>query len=181
MEAQEVKEYTVAQRSVATSFFLTHTHQIRLVAHSPSVERLLRPFSTTCPLVFIVAPGVAPCSPTQLPLSTSSSPSAQSVTSMSPHHDVLYSASSLSFVTTSLWSRHSYHIIVPHYRVPRQYVWVCHDMLLNKMVGMDVTAHLGSSVSTRSRTETNNWRRSVQARVSQWGHSPGTLSGPESF
>ena len=49
-----------------------------------------------------------------------------------------------------------------------------HDILLNKMVGMEVPAHLVRWMA-RSRTESKNRRRCVKTRVSQWGRSPGDV------
>ena len=53
-----------------------------------------------------------------------------------------------------------------------------HDILLNKMVGMEVPVHLmDGRVLTRSRTESKRRRRCVKTRVSQWGRSPGDYQG----
>ena len=51
-----------------------------------------------------------------------------------------------------------------------------HDILLNKMVGMEVPTHL-----TRSRTESKSRRRCVQTRVSKWGRSPGDFIRAKHF
>ena len=150
-----------------------------LVAHSPSVERLLRPFSTTCHWHSLkpasVNQFVTITTVCHLHVSSSRRPMRRDtlvlchhvivITTQLPHPCpssrrpiwcvILHNCCrSLSFVTTSLCplcpSRHSYHIHVPHHHVPREHVWVCHDILPNKMVAMDISAHLGGSASTRS-------------------------------